>query len=77
MNSITGVYYTFLNYFPVGLHSWIALILAILLIYTIIKIIQRDFIFIILLVVLLPASLPVLTNLWHVVWSTISFLLTK
>ena len=59
MDSIFKIYTQFLNYFPTSLHPIVSFLLAILLVYGIIKVIQKEFVYIIVLVVLLPASLPI------------------
>ncbi|MBU6447314.1 hypothetical protein KGQ24_00545 [Patescibacteria group bacterium] len=77
MDSIFQIYNQFLNYFPANLHPLVSLVLAILLVYGIIKVIQKEFVYIILLIVLLPASVPILKNIWASVANIINFLLTK
>jgi hypothetical protein len=77
MDQLISIYNQFLSYFPPSLHGWISLGLAILIIIGIIKVIKRDFIYLILLVVLLPASWPILKNVWDSVAKMIKFLLTK
>jgi hypothetical protein len=77
MDQIISIYTQFLNKFPAGLHPVISVILALLIIYSIIKIIQKDFIFIILLVVLLPASVPILKNIFDTLVTLIKFLLAR
>jgi len=77
MNSIFSLYQQFLNNFPVSVHPIISFVLAILIVYGIIKVVQKDFIYIILLVILLPASLPILKNVWQSLANIIMFLLAK
>ncbi len=77
MDQIMGIYNQFLSYFPQSLHGVVSLALAILIVIGIIKVIRKDFIYIILLVVLLPASLPILKNIWASLSAIIKFLLTK
>ncbi len=76
-DSIFGIYNQFLNYFPASLHPVVSLVVAALIIYGIFKVIQKDFIYIILLIVLLPASVPVLKNILDSVVNIIKFLLAK
>lgn len=75
MNGIFGLYNQFLGYFPTSVHPLISFFLAILLVYGIIKVIQKDFIYIILLVILLPASIPILKNIWDALLNIVRFLL--
>jgi len=77
MQELTNVYNQFLSNFPPSIHPLISFGLAILLIYGIIKVIQKDFVYIILLVVLLPASIPILKNIWQSLANIITFLLAK
>ena len=60
MQEIQNLYREFLNNFPENLQPIISIGLAVLLVYAIFKVIKKDFIFIIALVVLLPASVPIL-----------------
>lgn len=77
MSQIYDIYNQFMSIFPENLRWAVSLTLAILVIYSIFQVIKRNFIFIILLVILLPASLPILDNLWDSVVEFIKFLLTK
>jgi hypothetical protein len=74
MDSLTGLYNQFLNFFPYAWHPYVSFVIAILLIYAIIKILQRDFIFLILLIVLLPASVPILKGIWISVLAAMAYL---
>ena len=77
MDQIFSIYSQFLNYFPSNLHGVVSLALAALIVVGIFKVIKKDFIYIILLIVLLPASVPILKNIWESVVNIIKFLLTK
>jgi hypothetical protein len=77
MDQILSIYNQFLSYFPTQLHGLVSLALAILIVIGIIKVVRRDFIYIILLVVLLPASWPILKNIWASLANIINFLLAK
>ena len=77
MDQILSIYNQFLSYFPPSLHGVVSLALAVLIAIGIIKVIRRDFIYIILLVVLLPASVPIMKNIWESISGIIKFLLTK
>lgn len=77
MDQILGIYNQFLSYFPANLHGLVSLGLAVLIVIGIIKVIRRDFVYIILLIVLLPASVPILQNIWESISNIIKFLLTK
>lgn len=75
MGEIQNLYIEFLNNFPENLQPVISIGLAVLLVYAIFKVIKKDFIFIIALVVLLPASVPILKSVWQGVVGFIKFLL--
>jgi len=77
MDQIFSIYNQFLGYFPDNLHGFVSLALAVLIVIGILKVIKREFIYIVLLVVLLPASLPILKNIWDSLSTVLKFLLTK
>ena len=77
MDQIMGIYNQFLSYFPVNLHGVVSLALAVLIAYGIIKVVKRDFVYIIVLIVLLPASVPILKNIWASLAGIVQFLLAK
>jgi hypothetical protein len=77
MDQIYSIYNQFLSYFPANLHGVVSLALAVLVAIGVFKVIKREFIYLILLVVLLPASVPILKNIWESLSSIIKFLLTK
>jgi hypothetical protein len=77
MDQIFSIYDKFLESFPPNLHGVVSLALAALIIIGIFKVIKKDFIYIILLVVLLPASVPILKNIYESLVNIIKFLLTK
>lgn len=77
MDQIFSIYEQFLSYFPEHLRGFVSLALAVLLVIGIFKVIKREFIYIILLIVLLPASVPILKNIWDSLANILKFLLTK
>lgn len=77
MPELYSIYDQFLNAFPSFLHGWISLVLAVLLVISVYKVLKRNFIFLILLIILLPASVPILKNIWESLVTLIKFLLTK
>lgn len=77
MDQIFSIYNQFLSYFPQNLHVLVSLALAVLIVIGIFRVIKKDFIYIILLVVLLPASVPILKNIYESLVNIIKFLLTK
>ena len=77
MDQILSIYNQFLSYFPSNLHGLVSLALAVLIAIGIIKVIRKEFIYIVLLIVLLPASVPILKNIWDSLANIINFLLQK
>lgn len=77
MDTVYSIYNQFLNYFPGNLHGLISVILAVLLVVGIYKVIRRQFVYIILLIVLLPASVPILKHVWQQVLEILKFLLSR
>ena len=77
MQALTSLYNQFLSFFPQKTHGIISLILAILLVIGIYKVLKRQFVYLILLVILLPASVPILKNVWGQVLEILKFLLSK
>ncbi len=64
LSRIQDIYSQFLANFPVQYQPVVSVIVGLLIVYVIYRIIKRDFIFIVLLVVLVPASIPVLKSIW-------------
>ena len=69
------MYLQFLGNFPATLRPVISLGLALLVVYSVFKVIKKDFVYIIALVVLLPASVPILKSVWEGVVYFVKFLL--
>jgi hypothetical protein len=77
MGQFYSIYEQFLGNFPDKFHWLVSLILAGLLAYAIFQTLRRNFIWLILLVILLPASVPILKNAWESVVQVIEFLVNK
>ena len=77
MNMLFEIYDKFLSIFPEGWAGVISLILVIIIIVSIYQIILKRFIWVIVLVILIPASIPILAKLWDSVISLIMYLLGK
>lgn len=75
MQVFQELYNNFLNFFPGFLHPYISVLLAIFLIYSIFQVLKRNFIFLILLIVLLPAAVPVLKQVLSLIVELFKFLL--
>lgn len=77
LKPLYSIYDQFLGFFPQRLHGLISLFLAVLLILGIYKVLRRQLVYLILLVILLPASLPILKNVWTQILEILRFLLSK
>jgi hypothetical protein len=75
MSEIQNLYLLFLGNFPETLRPIISLGLALLVVYSVFKVIKKDFIYIIALVILLPASVPILKSVWQGLVAFVKFLL--
>lgn len=75
LQDIQSIYLEFLKNFPPNLQPVISIGLAVLIIYSIFKVLKKDWIFLIALILLLPASKPILQNVWDIVVVFIKFLL--
>lgn len=75
METLEQLYRSFLDYFPGFLQPVVSLALAVLLVYSIFQSLRRNFIFLIVLVVLLPASLPILKDVLDVLVKVVKYLL--
>jgi len=70
-----ALYLQFLNNFPANLRPIISIGIAVLIVYSIFKVLKKDWIFLIALIILLPASQPILQSVWEGVVVFIKFLL--
>lgn len=77
MDSVYSLYYSFLAYFPGWLHGPISIVLALLIIYAVFQVIRRHFLFLILLIILLPQSVPILKTIWESVYQFVRFLIGR
>ena len=75
MEFLTELYNQFLSFFPNFLHPFISIAVVIFLVYSIVQALKRNFIFLIVLVVLLPASIPILKNVVDILIGFIKYLL--
>jgi len=75
VSQIQNLYLEFLKNFPAQVQSIISIGLAVLIIYSIFKVIKKDWIFLIALVILLPGSKTILESVWQGIVTFINFLL--
>lgn len=77
MPNIEQYYNQFLSNFPLWSHGFISIVLVILLAYAVFQTIKRNFIYLIVLVILLPASWPIIKQVWNQILQIFSFLLGR
>ncbi len=75
INYFVELYQSFLSYFPPFTHTFISLILVVLIIYSLFQTLKKNFIWLIVLVVLLPASIPVIKQIVDSIITVIKYLL--
>lgn len=75
MTDIQNLYLEFLKNFPVNTQPLISVGLAVLIIYSVFKVIKKDWIFLIALVILLPGSKTILQSVWQGIITLVKFLL--
>ncbi len=75
MEALEELYQNFLNYFPAFFQPIVSIGLAVLLVYAVFQSLRRNFIFLIVLVVLLPASIPILKDVAEVLIRVVKYLL--
>lgn len=76
-SAIYDIYDQFLSYFPPEVHWLVSLVLAALIVFGIYKVLRRQLVYLILLVILLPASVPILRNIWSQLLELLRFLVTR
>lgn len=75
LSYIQNLYLGFLQNFPPAIQPIISIIVAALIVYAVIQIIKKDFIYLIVLVIFLPASIPILKNIGDTIIAFIRFLI--
>jgi hypothetical protein len=77
MNIFFEMYDRFLSIFPIQVQGIISLLLFILMIYAVFKIIKKEFIWIIVLIIILPAAIPILVKIWNYLVDILKYLLNR
>jgi len=77
LQNFYGIFDQFLEFFPEKLHGLVSIVLAILLVIGIYKVIRRQLVYLILLIILLPASGPILKNVWEQILELLKFLVSR
>lgn len=74
MQDLQNLYLEFLANFPANFRPFVSMALAVLVVYSIFKVIKKDFVYIIVLIVLLPGSVPILKSVWQGILTAVQFL---
>lgn len=74
LSDIAQIYLSFLSHVPEQFRGYVSILLGLFIIYSIVQIIRQQFIWIIVLIVLLPTSVPILQGIANGVVSFIKFL---
>lgn len=74
LSDVAQIYVSFLSHVPGQYRGLVSILLALFIIYSIIQIIRQQFIWIIVLIVLLPTSVPILQGIASGVVRFIKFL---
>ena len=77
VQQLYSIYNQFLSNFPDKYHGWVSVGLAGLLFFGIYKVVRKQLVYLVLLVVLLPASIPILKNIWEQLLEFLKFLLNR
>ena len=72
---IQNLYLEFLKNFPASVQPVISIGLAVLIVYSIFKVLKQDWIFLIALLILLPGSKTIVESVWQGILGFIKFLL--
>jgi hypothetical protein len=76
-DKISNAYLSFLHYFPAQLQPFVSIVFGLIVIYVVYRIIKRDFIFIIALVILVPAYIPILQSIWFWIVDFLKFIFSS
>ncbi len=75
MNQIFSLYNQFLSLFPVQWHFWISLIIFLVLIFWLLDLVKRNIVWLVLLIIFIPASIPLLKQIFAGIISFLKMLL--
>lgn len=75
MDYLQNLYNQFLSYFPNFLHPVISIVVVVFVVYSIVQALKRNFIYLIVLVVLLPASIPILKKVFDFLLELVKYFL--
>ncbi|MBP9686235.1 MAG: hypothetical protein KBD66_00345 [Candidatus Doudnabacteria bacterium] len=74
LEQIFGFYARFLDFFPESLRPYVSILVGVCIVVAIFQVIRREFVWLIVLVVLLPASVPILKELLTVLLQFLRYL---
>lgn len=76
MQTIFNLYEQFLAHFPQNYHLIISLGILVIFVIALFNLIKRNLLWLILLIVLVPASIPILNNVWQGILEILKYLVT-
>ena len=74
MQTIFNLYDQFLSNFPDQYHSLISLIILVVFIGVLYNLVKKNLIWLLLLILLIPASIPILNNVWQGILEILRYL---
>lgn len=77
MQAIFNIYDQFLSNFPPGFHVVISLVILVVFVIALFNLIKKDLLWLILLILIVPASIPILNNVWMGILEIFRFLLIR
>lgn len=77
LDQLISLYSQFLSLFPPELHFWVSLIIFVVLVFWLLDLVKRSLLWLVLLIILLPASIPILRQILEGILSFLRFLVEK
>ncbi|OGD62927.1 hypothetical protein A2160_04110 [Candidatus Beckwithbacteria bacterium RBG_13_42_9] len=77
LDQLADLYGQFLSIFPAYLHFWISLVIFIALVLWLVDLVKKHWIWILLLIIFIPASIPLLRQIGKGIIDLLGFLLPK
>lgn len=75
MLQLFNLYNQFLAYFPAQYHSLVSLIILVVFIGALYNLVKRNLIWLLLLILIVPTSIPILNNIWQGILEIMRYLL--
>ena len=77
LDQLFNLYDRFLSLFPNYTHFWISLIIFVVIVFWLLQLVKKNIIWLVLLIVLLPVSIPILKSIFSGILSVLKFLLSQ